>query len=51
MWISKNVLYESPCNVKGITKLTGSKMAPKGICKDRKIGTGKANNEESVQTQ
>lgn len=39
------VRYESPCNVTGISKLAGLKRAPKGICTDRKIGTGKADNE------
>lgn len=32
-------------SVTGTTKLTGSKRAPKGICTDRKIGTGKADND------
>ena len=39
MWLSKNVCYEIPYNVKGIVKYTGSKETSKDICKDRKIGT------------
>ena len=40
-----DIRYENPCSVTGTTKLTGSKRAPKGICTDRKIGTGKADND------
>ncbi len=29
MWISKNVLYESPYNVTGIIELTGLERSPK----------------------
>lgn len=35
----KFACYETPCNVTGITKHTGSKQAPKDICTDRIIGT------------
>ena len=42
VWFSKNLLYEKPYSVTGTIKLTGSKQAPKAICKDRIIGTQKA---------
>ena len=47
MWLSKNVCYEIPYNVKGIVKYTGSKETSKDICKDRKIGTRKARDMET----
>lgn len=46
MWISKIRSYESPYNVTGIIKLTGSYWRPKGICIDSNIGTRKAWNME-----
>ena len=42
MWFSKNWMYEKPYVVIGDVKFTGSEETPKGICKDRTIGTGKA---------
>ena len=41
MRMSKNRIYESPCNIIGIAELAGSEQKPKGICKDRIIGTRK----------
>jgi len=46
---SKSRVYETPCDVIGISKLTGLKVAPKSICTDRKIGTWKAGNMEVLQ--
>lgn len=34
VWLSKNGNYERPYNVIGIIKHTGSKVAPKSICKE-----------------
>ena len=48
MWISKIRSYESPYNVIGIIKLTGSYRRPKDICKDSNIGTRKAWNMETL---
>jgi hypothetical protein len=31
VWGSKNIFYETPWDVTGISKLAGSKKAPKGI--------------------
>ena len=41
MRMSKNRIYENPCNIIGIAKLAGSEQKPKGICKDKIIGTRK----------
>jgi hypothetical protein len=41
VWLSKNVFYERPYDVKGVDKLAGSKRKPKAKCKDRVIGTRK----------
>jgi hypothetical protein len=41
VWSSKNGVYERPYCVTGAIKLSGSKPAPKSICTDRVIGTGK----------
>lgn len=41
VWFSKNRMYERPCCVTGTSKLTGLKRRPKGICRDRIIGTRK----------
>lgn len=46
MRISKISCYERPYIVTGYIKWTGSKGAPKGICKDRNNGTQKAKNVE-----
>lgn len=48
VWISKNLLYESPYSVIGTVKHTGPKQGPKDICKDRDIGTRKALNMEMI---
>ena len=48
VWISKNWSYENPYSVIGTIKHTGLKEAPKGICKDRNIGTWKALNTEMI---
>ena len=42
--ISKIRLYEIPYSVTGTIKHTGLEQAPKGICKDRFVGTWKAMN-------
>lgn len=47
MWWSKNRRYETPYNVIGVVKYTGSKETSKDICKDRKIGTRKARDMET----
>jgi hypothetical protein len=47
VWISKNGMYENPYSVTGTIKHTGSKKAPKDICKGRDIGTWKATNMET----
>lgn len=46
---SKILLYERPYSVTGTIKLTGSKEAPKDICKAKIIGTWKAENMEEIQ--
>ncbi len=46
---SKILLYERPCNVTGVGKLTGTKEAPKDVCKAKIIGTWKVGNVEDVQ--
>ena len=38
---SRNGCYETPWHVTGVSKLTGLKRRPKGICKDRIVGTRK----------
>ena len=40
-------MYENPYSVTGTIKHTGSKKAPKDICKGRDIGTWKATNMET----
>ena len=39
VWNSKNSRYEIPYTIKGGIKHTGSQELPKGICKDKVIGT------------
>lgn len=55
MWelvrFSKNLPYERPYDVTGIIVPTGSKEAPKDICKARFIGTSEAGNVEETQLQ
>ena len=46
--MSKNLCYENPYIVKGDVKQTGSEGKPTDICKDRIIGTQKANNTENL---
>lgn len=46
--ISKLSRNENPYNVIGIIKQTGTKELPKDICKDRIIGTWKADNIEDL---
>ena len=46
MRLSKTLRYEKPYSVKGTIKQTGLEELPKGICKDRVIGTWKARNME-----
>jgi len=46
--LSKTFGYEKPYNVTGIIKRTGLKVAPKGVCTDRNIGTWKATNMERL---
>ena len=41
VWFSKSGSYEKPYCVKGAIQPAGSKQKPKGICKDRIIGTRK----------
>ena len=48
VWVSKIRSYENPYSVIGTIKHTGLKKAPKGICKDRNIGTWKALNTEMI---
>ena len=49
MRISKISCYESPYTVEGGVKQTGSKKEPKGICKDKIIGTQKVSNAEGLK--
>lgn len=42
--MSKNFASESPYTVTGSINPIGSEKLPKGICKDKTIGTWKANN-------
>jgi len=51
VWISKIRSYESPYNVIGIIKLTGSYRRPKGICIDSNIGTRKTWNMEILPSK
>lgn len=44
--MSKNVIYENPYIFTGYIVKAGLKKRPKDICKDRKIGTWKANDME-----
>ena len=46
--LSKSSCYERPYVVKGSIKQAGSKGKPKGICKDRDNGTGKAGHVEAL---
>ena len=41
MRLSKTAFYERPYNLTGVIKHTGLKDTPKGIWKDRNIGTWK----------
>ena len=41
VWFSKKGGYEQPYCAAGAVRPSGSKSAPKGICKDRATGTGK----------
>ena len=46
MRLSKTAFYERPYNFTGVIKHTGLKDTPKGIWKDRNIGTWKGWNAE-----
>lgn len=47
--MSKNLVYENPYSVTGTIKLTGSEQNPKGICKDKIIGTWKGTKEKGTE--
>lgn len=47
--MSKNCRYENPSILTGDSVETGLQVAPKGICKDRIIGTWKASDMETLE--
>ena len=51
MRLSKTAFYERPYNFTGVIKHTGPKDTPKGIWKDRNIGTWKGWNVELLQAK
>lgn len=48
MGYCKICIYEVPYSVTGTIKFTGLEEKPKGVCKDRFIGTWNANNVEDL---
>ena len=51
MWESKILFMKFHTELQAPSSVQGSKQAPKGICKDRVIGTWKAANTEVIAYQ